>query len=105
MIKILDCNKKNYIFKINDLLRKRTSKHNNAKRVVLKIIVDVKKNGDKALIKYERKYNNNSEIIVSKNKISKSIKSLDYKVRKAIDFAYNRIYKFHSKQKFNNIFY
>jgi len=105
MIKILDCNKKNYIFKINDLLRKRTSKHNNAKRVVQKIIVDVKKNGDKALIKYERKYNNNSEIIVSKNKISKSIKSLDYKVRKAIDFAYNRIYKFHSKQKFNNIFY
>ena len=59
MIKILDCNKKNYIFKINDLLRKRKSKHNSAKKVVQKIIVDVKKNGDKALIKYERKYNNN----------------------------------------------
>ena len=38
-------------------------------------------------------------------KISKLIKSLNPKVKKAIDTAYNRIYKFHSLQKFKNISY
>ena len=38
-------------------------------------------------------------------KITKSIKSLDPKIKKAIDFAFNRIYKFHSKQKVQNISY
>ena len=37
--------------------------------------------------------------------INKSIKSLDPRVKKAIDFAYNRIFKFHSQQKINNITY
>ena len=37
--------------------------------------------------------------------INKSIKSLNPKVKKAIDLAYNRIYKFHSFQKFKNISY
>ena len=33
------------------------------------------------------------------------IKLLDKKVKQAIDIAYNRIYKFHSLQKFKNISY
>ena len=36
---------------------------------------------------------------------SKVMSSLDKKVKKAIDTAYNRIYKFHSLQKFKNISY
>ena len=69
------------------------------------IINDVKKNGDTALIKYEKKFNRNSTIIPSAKKITKLIKSLNPKVKKAIDTAYNRIYKFHSLQKFKNISY
>ena len=39
------------------------------------------------------------------NQLTKSIKFLDPKIKKAIDLAYNRIYKFHSLQKFKNISY
>ena len=67
------------------------------------IIKDVKKNGDKAVLKYERKFNQNSVIVPTPHSIVKSIASLDKKVKKAIDLAYNRIYKFHSLQKFKNI--
>jgi len=105
MIKILYCNKKNYDSKLNKLLSKRKSEDKNSKNIAVKIISDVKKNGDKAVVKYEKKYNKNSEIIVNKKKISKSIRSLDPKIKKAIDFAYNRVYKFHAKQKVKNIFY
>jgi histidinol dehydrogenase len=71
----------------------------------LKILKDVKKNGDKAIIKYEKKFNNNLTIIPNPKQINKSIKGLDKKVKKAIDLAYKRIYKFHSLQKFKNISY
>ena len=72
---------------------------------VIKIINDVKKNGDKAVLKYERKFNKNKIIVPSDKQINNSIKSLDKKVKKAIDDAYKRIYKFHSLQKFKNISY
>ena len=51
------------------------------------------------------KFNKNNIIVPSAQHINKSIKSLDKKVKKAIDDAYNRIYKFHSLQKFKNISY
>ena len=41
----------------------------------------------------------------SLSQIKQSIKSLDPKVKNAIDLAYSRIYKFHSLQKFKNISY
>ncbi len=104
MIKILDCKNKNYILKLYKILNKRF-KSQSSRIIVQKIIRDIKKNGDKALIKYEKKFNKNTQIITNKIKISQSIKSLDHKVKKAIDLAYNRIYKFHSKQKFKNIFF
>ena len=72
---------------------------------VINIIKDVRKNGDKAIIKYEKKFNKNSIITPSYKQITQSIKSLNPKVRKAIDIAYKRIYKFHSLQKFKNISY
>ena len=44
-------------------------------------------------------------IAPSSKQISKSIKSLNKKVKQAINIAYDRIYKFHSMQKFKNILY
>ena len=72
---------------------------------IKKILSDVQKNGDKAVLKYERKFNKNNIIVPSTKQRNKSIKSLDKKVKKAIDEAYSRIYKFHSLQKFKNISY
>jgi len=105
MIKILYCNNRRYVPKLSKLLRKRKSDDKISKSVVSKIINEVKKNGDKAVIKYEKKYSNNDKITISKQKITKAIKSLDPKIKKAIDFAFNRIHKFHSKQKIQNIFH
>ena len=59
----------------------------------------------KQLLKYEKRFNKNNIIIPSAKQINNSIKSLDKKVKQAIDAAYNRIYKFHSLQKFKNISY
>jgi histidinol dehydrogenase len=85
------------------LLRKNKVQSNSVS--VSGIIKDVKKNGDKAVLKYERKFNQNRVIVPTPQSIAKSIASLDKKVKKAIDLAYNRIYKFHSLQKFKNISY
>ena len=87
------------------MLSKRIKLIQNNPISVKKIINDVKKNGDKALLKYEKRYNKNSTIIPNSKKISKLISYLDPKVKKAIDIAYKRIYKFHSLQKFSNISY
>ena len=105
MIKILNCTQKNYQLKLNKLLSKRQIGVKFNENIVNKIISDVKKNGDKALIKYEKKYSKNTELASINKKITKSIKSLDPKIKKAIDFSYNRIFKFHSKQKVQNISY
>ena len=104
-MKILKGNNKNFDRVLDQLLLKRKNKIQINSASVLKIIKDVKKNGDKALIKYEKRFNKNSTLVPSKKKISKSIASLDKKIKRAIDIAYYRIYKFHSLQKFKNISY
>jgi histidinol dehydrogenase len=105
MIKILDGKIKNFDATLDKLLSKRKNKVQLNSVSVTKIIKDIKKNGDKAVLKYEKRFNKNNIIIPSSKQIVKSIKSLDKKVKKAIDLAYNRIYKFHSLQKFKNISY
>ena len=104
-MKVLDNSKKNFDKLLDDLLIQRKRKVQSSSVSVTNIIKDVKKNGDKALLKYEKKFNKNSIIEPSSNQIQKSIKSLNSIVKKSIDIAYNRIYKFHSLQKFKNISY
>ncbi len=104
-MKILNSKSKNFDKLLENLLLQRKKKIQSDSVSVTNIIKDVKKNGDKALFKYEKKFNQNNIIIPSSKQIKKSINSLDKKVKKAIDMAYNRIYKFHSLQKFKNISY
>jgi len=104
-MKILNNNIKNFEKKLDILLSKRKMKVQSNSASVINIIKDVRKNGDKAIIKYEKKFNKNNIITPSYKQITQSIKSLNPKVRKAIDIAYRRIYKFHSLQKFKNISY
>jgi len=102
-MKILDSNRKNFFKKFESLISKRKNKLKSSNVSVANIINDVRKNGDKALIKYEKKFNKNIIIRPTSRQISQSLSSLNAKVKKAIDLAYNRIYKFHSLQKFKNI--
>ena len=104
-MKILNSKSKNFDKLLENLLLQRKKKIQSDSVSVTNIIKDVKKNGDKALLKYEKRFNQNNIIIPSSKQIKKSINSLDKKVKKAIDTAYNRIYKFHSLQKFKNITY
>ncbi len=104
-MKILNSKSKNFDKSLENLLLQRKKKIQSDAVSVSNIIEDVKKNGDKALLKYEKRFNQNNVIIPSSKQIKKSINSLDKKVKKAIDTAYNRIYKFHSLQKFKNISY
>ena len=104
-MKVLDSSKKNFDKLLDNLLMQRKRKVQSSSVSVTNIIKNVKKNGDKALLKYEKKFNKNSVIKPSSNQIQKSIQSLNSIVKQSIDTAYNRIYKFHSLQKFKNISY
>jgi len=104
-MKILNSKNKKFDKTLDSFLLQRQSKVQSNSVSVTNIIKDVKKNGDKALLKYEKRFNQNSIIVPTYKQISKSISFLDKKIKKAIDLAYNRIYKFHSLQKFENISY
>ena len=104
-MKILDSNNNNFDNSLNKLLLLRKNKIQSSSISITSIVKDVKKNGDKALLKYEKRFNQNKIIVPSAKQINTSIKSLNQKVKKAIDIAFNRIYKFHSLQKFKNISY
>ncbi len=105
MIKILNSEIKNFDKNLDSLLSKRKNKFKLNSISVIKIIKDVKKNGDKAVLKYEKRFSKNKIIKPNLKKMNKSIQSLDVNIKNAIDLAYNRIYKFHSLQKFKNISY
>ena len=104
-MKILNSNSKNFDKNLDGLLLQRKKKVQSNSVSVSRIIKDVRKNGDKALVKYEKKFNKNNVIVPSQKQVSNSIKLLNKKVKQAIDIAYNRIFKFHSFQKFKNISY
>ncbi len=102
-MKLLLYSEKRFNKDLNNLLIRRKKKVGSNSVSVSSIVKDVQKNGDKAVLKYEKKFNKNKIIIPSKRQISKSISSLDNKVKKAIDLAFNRIMKFHNLQKLTNI--
>ena len=105
MIKIINCKNKNYKSKLKIFLDRRRSGKIVDTSIVSKIIKDIKRNKLKALIKYEKRFSKNTKIKPTQREIKQSIKTLDPKIKKAIDFAYSRIFKFHSLQKVKNIKY
>ena len=105
MIKVINCNKKNYLNNLNKFLDLRRFEKRSENKTISKILKDIKKNKNKSLLKYEKKFSKNSQIKPSIKQINKAIKSLDPTVKRAIDFAYKRILKFHNLQKTKDIFY
>ena len=105
MIKNLDSTKKNFYTELNKIINKRKIIKKSNFKTVEKIINNVRKNKDRALIHYERRFNNNSKIIPNKKEISKAIKLLDPKIKRAIEETYKRVKDWHSKQKPKDIYY
>ena len=91
---------KTWIFdKLNSHLITNTS----VNHIVKKIIKDVKKNKDKALLKYVKKFENKkaklNTIIIPKKILKESYNSLPNSTKKSLKLAYKRIFYYHSKQK------
>jgi len=105
MIKTLDCKKKNFNSSLEKFLLQRRNNIKVNLNLVKKIIKDIKKNGDKSLIRYEKKFSKNKIISLKNKDILNQIKTLNIQVKKSIDLSYKRIFQFHSKQKVKNIFY
>ena len=56
MLKFLNTNQKNFSKKLELILNLRKSKQKYKSATVKKILLDLKKKGDKAVIKYEKKF-------------------------------------------------
>mgnify|MGYP005705983291 CR=1 FL=1 len=69
-MKILNSNNKSFDKVLDNILIKRKYKIKSSLISVTGIINDVKKNGDKALLKYEKKFNLNKTIIPSAKPVS-----------------------------------
>ena len=107
MLKLVKSNQKNFLTKLDMILKKRKFQNPEIELKVKKIIQDVKKNKDSALIKYEKKYSKLKNISLRNIKFSateknKIIKKLDKKTKNSIDLAFNRIFNFHKKQKLSS---
>ena len=82
----------------------KTSLNNNSSvnSLVKSIIEDVKKNGDKAILKYVRKFENPKatleNIKFSKKQLKEAYDLISAKQKNALKLAYKRIYFYHSKQ-------
>jgi len=103
MIKIDKFTSSTGLTRLEKILDQRRNSQSKNIPIVSKIIKEVRKNKIRAVIKYERKFSNNTKIKPSKKEITKVIKSLEPKIKKSIDFAYNRIFKYHMLQKPKNI--
>ena len=107
MIQYFNGNQKNFSKKLELILNKRKVQYSKNSKIVNKIVRDVKKFNDKAVIKYEKKFSKlktikNKNIKFSKSEIKKIISKLDNKTKTSLNIAFNRIYKFHKKQKINS---
>ncbi len=103
-MKFFDSNKKNALKKLQQVLDSRKLKQQNKSKIVKRLLLNVKKYGDSAVIKYEKKFSRVKvkvkNIKFSKNDINLISKKIDKKLKKSIDTAFERIRFFHSKQKF-----
>ena len=103
MLRKINSSQKNFKKKLELILRGRKLIQNNKSSIVQKIIKSVKKDGDKSLIKFEKKFSKinikNDTLKFSQKEINKITKNINPKLKRSIDIAYTRIKNFHKKQK------
>ena len=105
-LKVIRFYNKNYSKKLKNFLDKRKYIQKNQTTIVSEIINNVRRNGDKAVLNYEKKFSKiktkSNKIFFTTPELNKISNKLDPKIKKSIDLAYNRIKKFHQKQKFKS---
>jgi len=85
MLKFFNYSKKNSLNNLEIILNKRKFIQKNESSLVKKIISDVRINGDKSVIKYEKKFSKlqikSNKIVFSKKEINQISKKIDKKVK------------------------
>ena len=76
-MKILNSKSKNFDKLLDNFLLQRKKKVQSGSVSVSNIIKDVKKNGDKALLKYEKRFNQNNDLIYEDEMYEDELKKLD----------------------------
>ena len=66
MLRYFNANQKNSIEKLEIILNSRKQKQQNQSSNVKKILIDVKKNGDKSVLKYEKKFSKDKKLFQKK---------------------------------------
>ena len=106
MLKFFNADQKNSLKKLEEILNSRKIKQKIQTSKVRQIILSVKKNGDNALINYEKKFSNvktkTKKLKFTKKEINLISQKVDKKLKRSIDVAFSRIKLFHSKQKFSS---
>ena len=91
---------KKWIF---DNLNSSVNTNSTVRLTVKKIIQDIKKNKDVALLKYVKKFENKKanlkSIIITKKTLKEAYYSLSNESKKSLNLAYKTIFYYHSKQK------
>ena len=83
-----------------EIIKRPVFDYENLASTVASILNDIRENGDKALLKYEEKFDKAQldSLKVSEEEFSEAEKLIDPALKQAIDTASGNIYKFHKSQ-------
>lgn len=89
---------------LDDILLRSQFSHDDVNEKVKAILEDVKKNGDNALKKYSKMFDNAEidTLEVTEKEIEEAYNKVDDKFKETLKLAYNNIEKFHKKQLRNS---
>ncbi len=108
--KIISYTQKNFVAQIAGIVKSNTQIDKSTQIAVDKIISEVKKSGDKAIIALCNKFDKTNfkkaeDLLVSKKEFNEAHKNLDKNVVKALELAFARIFEYHQKQLPKNFSY
>ncbi len=102
MIKIFNSSQENFDKNFDELLKRGKMDMDEVYSRVLKIINDVKEEGDRAVIEHIEMFdrwkpNSSEDLIVSVENMERAYKNLDSELKNALHLAYDRIEEYHRK--------
>ena len=97
----LDTTEVDFNQKLKKFINQKNSTHKDISSEVESIISEIKEKGDKAIIRFNNKFDlrkvkGTSELIYSEKELKRSVNFVDKKLLEAMNFAFKRIKDFHS---------
>ena len=110
MVKILNTRQSDFKIKFDSLLKKREKDDESIDKIVSKIIHDVRKNSDNALLRLTNKLDKSNfkkiqDLTVKNSEFEKCFQDLSPGIKKSLNIAIKRIKSYHKKQMPKNNMY